>query len=119
MKRYGIYIMGTLYVLAGINHFVNPEVYGRMMSAFLPYHYALVLLSGVVEILLGLGVMVPKTQRPAAWGLIAMLVAIFPANINMALHPEAWGINVWVLYARLPLQLLFIYWAYRCTKTGA
>lgn len=119
MKRSGIYIMGTLYVLAGINHFLNPQVYVRMMPGFLPRHEALVWLSGIAEVVLGVGVMIPQTQRPAAWGLICMLVAVFPANVNMALHPEAWGINAWVLYARLPLHLLFIYWAYRCTKTGA
>lgn len=116
MKNVWVYIMGLLYVLAGINHFINPDFYVKMLEGFLPYPKLLVDLSGVAEILLGVGVMIPATRKLSAWGIIALLVAVFPANVNMALHPEAWGMNPWGLYARLPIQLLLIYWAYRYTK---
>lgn len=116
MKRYWVYVMGVLYVLAGINHFINPGFYTKMLEGFLPYPRLLVDLSGVAEIVLGIGVMIPATRKVSAWGIIALLVAVFPANINMAVHYTNWGLNPWPFYARLPIQLLLIYWAYRYTK---
>lgn len=116
MKKYGVYLMGVLYVLAGLNHFWHPEIYERMIGGMLPYGLELVYASGIAEMVLGIGVMIPATRTIAAWGLITMLVAIFPANVNMALHPADWHMNPWGLYLRLPLQLLFIYWAYLFTK---
>ncbi|RAJ08574.1 putative membrane protein [Chitinophaga skermanii] len=87
------------------------------MPPWLPYHDALIYISGIAEIMLGIGLMVKQTRVLAAWGLIALLIAIFPANIQMAInfvrehHPQTW-----VAFARLPLQLLLIYWAYVYTK---
>lgn len=106
---------------AGVNHFINPPPYLGMMPAELPvsWHLPLVYLSGVFEILGGLGLILPATRRFAAWGLIALFVAVFPANLNMALNDLPLGkdpIPTWVLWARLPLQLGFIAWAYAIAR---
>jgi uncharacterized membrane protein len=101
-------------VAAGINHFASPEPYVGMVPAQLPAPWALVYVSGVAEILGGLGLILPATRRLAAWGLIALLVAVFPANLNMAMNHLPLGarhVPAWALWARLPLQLVFIWWA--------
>ena len=102
-------------VLAGINHFIDPATYVAMMPSALPWHLELVYASGVFEILGGLGLIHPRTRRLAGWGLIALLVAIFPANLNMAVNHLPLGGKVvpeWTLWARLPLQIVFILWAW-------
>jgi uncharacterized membrane protein len=106
-----------LFVLAGVNHFVNAPVYLKIMPPYLPWHELLVYLSGLFEIALGILVLVPRYTRRAAWGLIALLIAVFPANLHMALHPELYpGIPSLALWARLPLQAVFIAWAYLYTR---
>ena len=101
-------------VLAGINHFVSPEPYVGMVPAYLPAPWTLVYVSGVAEVLGGIGLIVPATRRLAALGLIALFLAIFPANLNMALHHLPLGnypVPAWALWVRLPLQLVLIAWA--------
>lgn len=115
--RAGRVLMGSLYVVAGVAHFVATRLYARAVPDYLPAHSELVLLSGVAEIAGGLGVMVPATRRPAAWGMIALLLAVFPANVWMAQHPERWpGIPLWLLWLRLPLQAPLLWWAWSYTK---
>ena len=109
-------VMGVLYILAGINHFRNPRFYLKMLEGFLPYPNALNIISGAAEIILGIGLMIPATRSISAWGIILLLIAIFPANINMALHTEQWKFSPVALYVRLPIQLLLIWWAYQYTK---
>jgi uncharacterized membrane protein len=120
VKRALKYLMAVLYLAGGLNHFLNPGFYLRMMPPWLPWHEALVALSGVAEMLLGALVLVPRFQRLAAWGLIALLVAVFPANVHMALHPglfpEAPPAALW---GRLPLQGLLILWAWWFTRPEA
>jgi len=102
-------------VAAGANHFVAPETYVAMMPHALPAPLALVYVSGVAEILGGLGLILPATRRLAAWGLIALYVAVFPANLNMAINGLPLGshhLPAWALWGRLPLQLVLIAWAY-------
>ncbi len=117
--------MTVFMVAAGVNHFINPPPYLGMMPAELPesWHLPLVYLSGVFEILGGLGLILPATRRFAAWGLIALLIAVFPANLNMALNDLPLGkdpIPTWALWARLPLQLVLIGWAYLIARyTGS
>ena len=83
------------------------------MPPYLPWHFAFVIISGVAEVVLGVGLLIPKTSRYAAWGLIFLLIAIFPANIHMATHPELYpNIPPIALWLRLPLQVLLILWAY-------
>lgn len=102
-------------VVAGANHFINPAPYLGMMPVELPAHLALVYISGVAEIAGALGLILPVTRRLAAWGLVVLYVAIFPANLNMALNDlplDKTPIPSWALWARLPLQLVFIAWAW-------
>src|SRR4051794_5162028 len=80
------WLLGALFVGAGVYHFVNPAFYTRIMPPYLPWHAELVYLSGACEIALGVLLLVPRCSRPAAWGLVALLVAVFPANIHMAVN---------------------------------
>jgi uncharacterized membrane protein len=82
------YLFALFFVLAGVNHFRNPDFYVKIMPPYLPWHLFLVYLSGFFEIALGALLLVPRQQRVAAWGLMALLVAVFPANIHMAVHAQ-------------------------------
>ncbi|MBU6282870.1 DoxX family protein [bacterium] len=122
-KRAGLWLMAFLYVLAGAMHFVRPEVYLPMMPPWLPAHRELVLLSGAAEILLGLLLLPAATRRLAAWGVILLLVAVFPANLHVALHDvplfgaeKGAGALNWV---RLPFQLLLAWWAWAYARPEA
>ena len=115
-KRASLYVMSVFYVLAGAAHFRAPDFYLPMMPASLPWHLALIYVSGMAEMGLGVSLLVPTLQRAAAFGVIALLIAIFPANLHVALHnvplggrPEGLGVWNWV---RLPLQGVLIAWAY-------
>jgi uncharacterized membrane protein len=113
-KRSWQWCVGLFFIAAGANHFINPKPYLSMMPSYLPAHAALVQISGVAEILGGAGVLLACSRRLAAWGLILLLVAVFPANLNVALHgwPEV-NLPGWALWCRLPLQVIFIWWVYR------
>jgi uncharacterized membrane protein len=103
-------------MIAGANHFVNPGFYLKIMPPYLPAHLELVYLSGFFEILGGGAIMIPALRRLAGWGLMVLLLAVFPANIHMALHPDQFAsIPVAALYARLPLQFVLIAWVYWAT----
>ncbi len=113
--------LAALFIGSGVLHFTNTTTFMRIMPPDLPYPRELVLISGVVEAALGVGLLVPATRRAAAWGLIPTLIAIFPANIYAALTAgtpqEAMvGVPVWAAWARLPLQLVLIAWAYWYTR---
>jgi len=104
---------GPVFVVAGILHFVIPKVYRRIMPPYVPAPMAMVYASGVAEIAGGAGLMHPRLRRPAGWWLIATLVAVFPANLHMALHPDEFPQvpgGPPALWARLPLQGVFIAW---------
>lgn len=119
-KKIALIALAPAFVAAGGNHFVNPDFYVQMMPAYLPAHLELVYVSGVLEILGGLGVLFERTRRAAGWGLILLLVAIFPANLNMAMNPELFpSINPVALHLRLPFQALFIAWVYWATRRDA
>ena len=109
-------VLGVIFILAGINHFRSPQAYLQIMPDYLPAHKELVALSGLAEIAGGLGVLFPQTQRAAGWSLIALLLAVFPANIYATKHGmELFGKTVppWLLWVRLPLQGLLIWWVYK------
>jgi uncharacterized membrane protein len=113
------WVLALFMIGGGVNHFVDPTPYLGMMPAYLPWHLELVYLSGVFEILGGLGLLIAQTRRAAAWGLVALLIAIFPANLNMAIHQLALGtvqVPAWALWARLPLQGVLIAWAWWYTR---
>lgn len=111
------WIFGLAFIFAGANHFINPDFYLNIMPLYLPWHLFLVYLSGVFEIVLGIMLLIPKTQKLAAWGLILLLIAVFPANIYMATNPEKFADYQPVfLYLRLLIQFVLIAWAYWFTK---
>jgi uncharacterized membrane protein len=107
------YVMGSIYFLAGLNHFMQPRLYLKIIPDYLPNPSLLNKLSGIAEILLGILVCYSLTSNFAAWGIIALLIAVFPANLYMYQNDSAaLGLPKWVRFVRLPLQLLLIYWSY-------
>jgi uncharacterized membrane protein len=115
-KSAGKWLFGVLFVLAGANHFRSPDVYLKIMPPYLPFHRPLVLLSGFFEIALGALLLVPQVSWLAAWGLIALLIAVFPANIYLYEHQEILPAPPLVHLLRLPLQAVLIGWAWVYTK---
>lgn len=124
LKRPLLYVMGPLYVVAGVLHFVYPAAYAQIVPPILPAPLALVYLSGVAEVVLGIGVLLPRTRRLAAWGLVALLLAVFPANVYMATSGVVLqGGPAWLgdpsetaRWARLPFQAVFLLWAWWYTR---
>ncbi|GBF51467.1 hypothetical protein LPTSP4_30050 [Leptospira ryugenii] len=115
MKKFFLYAMGLFYVLAGLNHFFSPEFYYRMMPSFVPNIELTNIIAGIVEIILGILVLIPSTRKVACYGIIVLLIVVFPANVQMllnALNGMDMGVPIIALYARLPIQILFIYWSY-------
>lgn len=115
--------MAVLYVIAGAIHFLVPEVYVQIVPPVLPGPLTLVYLSGIAEIALGLGLLHPRTRRLAAWGLIGLLIAIFPANVYMATSgvviegtPGGGDPSEIVRWGRLPLQVILVAWAWWYTR---
>jgi uncharacterized membrane protein len=117
--------LAALMIMMGILHFPLADTFASIVPEYLPWHLPLVYLSGVIEIALGIGLLFERTRMFAAWGLIALLIAVFPANINMALHPdlEIAGLPAGLpkppalaLWLRLPLQFALIWWAARYAK---
>ena len=111
-------LLAAFFVASGVNHFVSPRFYRAIVPPPLRDDAKLVVdVSGVAEVLGGLGVLLPRTRRAAGAGLVALLVAVFPANVYMAREPERFRrIPRWALLARLPLQPLMIWWAWRATR---
>ncbi len=118
MPRIPHFIIGSFFIVGGLAHFFSAEFFVAIMPDYLPWHWELVIISGVFEILGGVGILLPKTRLIAAYGLMALCVAVFPANIHMAMHPERFAdIPLAMLYLRLPLQFLFIYFIWWSVKT--
>ena len=108
-------MLAVFIIVAGILHFAIPQPFIKIVPGFLPYPAALVYISGVIEIALGVGLFFPATRQLAGWGLVALFIAVYPANLNMAFNhiklagiPDSW----WVHGIRLPLQFVLIAWAY-------
>ena len=121
LKIFTIYLMSFGYIWVGTKHFIEPEFFLKIMPPYLPYHLELVYLSGAFEIILGIGLLIKKYRKLVSWGLIILLIAVYPANIYLAFNTEPQqAINIspflasWV---RLPLQFVFIGLAYWHTKT--
>lgn len=111
-------LIAALFVLAGLNHFWQPRMYRAIMPGYLPAHEALVAASGLAEIALGLLALTPL-RRLTRWGLVALLVAVFPANVEMALHAERFApIPPAILWLRLPLQPALAAWVWWATGEG-
>lgn len=116
-KRFLLGLQSILYIAAGLNHFINPDFYLRMMPPYLPWPTSLHLTAGALEILGGALLLVPSLRHWAAWGLVLLLLAVYPANLHVAfnhqLYPEIPLLFHWI---RLPLQFLLIAWAWWYTR---
>jgi len=114
-RTIALWMLALFFMAAGLNHFLNSAPYLSMMPPYLPCPNALNIISGVAEIAGGLGILFPPVRLPAGWGLIVLLAAVFPANLNVALHGwKGENIAAWLLWARLPIQPLLmalVYWA--------
>ena len=120
LKTLSRYLLGVFFIAAGVNHFWHTAFYVAIMPPWLPWHVALVYLSGAVEIGLGALLLFRRWQVLAGWGLIALSLAVFPANIHMALHPELFAqFTPTGLWLRLPLQFILIAWAWWYTRRPA
>jgi len=114
-----IYAIALLFAATGTAHFVWPGAFARIVPPYLPAPRTLVYVSGAAELLGAVGVLVPGLRPYAGWGLILLLVAVFPANVHMALHPADFErIPAWALYFRLPLQFVLIGWIYWALLLG-
>jgi uncharacterized membrane protein len=115
----GRIILAVLFMLSGALHFILPQDYLRIMPPYLPSPALLVVISGVAEMLGGVGLLIPFTRHLAAWGLVALLIAVLPANIYTATaHLPLPGLagQSWVQWLRIPLQIPLVYWAWLYTR---
>jgi uncharacterized membrane protein len=113
------YVLAALLIAAGINHFVKPAFYVSIMPTYLPWHAELVFISGVIEIGVGVLLFFPAAGVFGRWSAIALLMAVFPANVHMAMHPELFPqFNPVVMWLRVPFQALLVAWVYWCTQPG-
>jgi uncharacterized membrane protein len=118
MKRQiSCFLQSAFYILAGSNHFVNPDFYAGLIPDYLPYHSAINILSGVIEILLGLGLLYPITRKFSAYGIMAMLIAFIPSHVYFiqigSCVPDGLCTSEWVGWVRLVfVHPLFIFWAW-------
>jgi uncharacterized membrane protein len=112
-------LLSIFFILAGLNHFLKPDFYVAMIPPYLPAPKILNIISGAAEIVGGVGVLFPQTRRYAGVGLIALLIAVFPANLHMAINeikpPGIDDFEPWMAWARLPFQLVFLFWVYIVT----
>lgn len=119
MKRIKLisqYLLSTLMIVAGTTHFVNPEFFLKIVPPYLPLHEELVLFSGVCEIVLGVLLLIPRYSHLAAWGIIALLIAVYPANLYLYQNQDIVPASPIIHLLRLPLQGVFILWAYWHTR---
>jgi uncharacterized membrane protein len=115
LRKFSIILLAVFFTVAGANHFISPTTYLPLMPDYLPWHLGLIYLSGAAEMLGGIGIGFAKWRRLAGWGLIALLVAVFPANVHMLMnHVPLAGKSVpeWIYWVRLPLQAVLIGWIY-------
>jgi uncharacterized membrane protein len=120
-RAFFTYLLAILMTLAGVWHLVKPQTYVQIMPPYIPFHLELVYVSGFIEIALGGLLLVPRVSRLAAWGLFALFIAVFPANIYLYQHQELFPAPPILHLLRLPLQAVLLLWAYCLTRpqTGA
>ena len=116
-KNLVLFGLAAFFINAGVNHFINPDFYLSIMPPAFPLHSGAVYISGFFEVLGGVCVLIPRLRKIAGWGLVALLVAVYPANIYMAITREVFpDIPIAALYVRLAFQFLFFYWAFSVTR---
>ena len=118
-KQWPQVLLAGFFIFAGLNHFIQPEFYIAMIPPYLPAPEALNIISGLAEVAGGIGVLIPRLKKFAGIGLLLLLLAVFPANIHMALNevkpPGMDDLQPWMAWARLPFQFVFFYWVYALT----
>lgn len=107
------FLCAGLFIIVGILHFTHPAPFVKIVPDYLPAHPELVYISGLCEILYGSALLWRKTRKLGRYALVALLVAVFPANINMAVNEITFGLPVWAIWLRLPLQFLLIWWVWK------
>ena len=106
--------LAFIFIISGIFHFIKPRLYGKVIPPYLPYHQALVVISGIAEITAGVGLCLFNSHRMAAWAIIGMLIIFLPIHINMLLDEKAnLKLPKWFLILRFPIQFALIYWAFQ------
>jgi len=116
-KPWHLYLMALIYIVAGINHFRKPEIYYKIIPPFITNKKFINEISGMLEIMFGIYLCIPVFSNLAAISIMILLVLIFPSNVYMLMDKKAsLGIPKWLLFLRLPLQILLIYWAYQYTN---
>ena len=121
LRAAALLLASLFFIVAGAMHFANAEFFLAMMPPYLPFHHELVAISGVFELLGGLGLLVPQTRRFASLGLFLLLIAVYPANVHMMLHPDQFadlGPPIG-LYIRMPIQFLFLAWVFWIGKSDS
>lgn len=119
VKTISRYVLAVFMIVAGVLHFVNEDFYLRIMPPYLPAYRLLVFLSGVAEVLVGVMLLIPRLSQVGAWSAILLLIAVFPANIYVYQNPEVLPAPSWLHLLRLPLQGVFIAWAWWHTRPDA
>lgn len=115
MKEWHLILMAGFYIAAGTNHFINPRIYERIIPAVFKFKKQINYISGFAEVMLGL-MLLSEYKAEAAWGIILLLILIFPANVyHLQQKGSGMRIPLWVLWLRLPLQAVLILWAYQYT----
>jgi len=117
VKTFLLILLSLFFTYAGIDHLVSPDFYVSIMPPWIPWHLELVYISGVFEVMGGVGVLMPRFRAMAGAGLVALLIAVYPANLHMAFNPHLFpSIPLAALYVRLALQFLAFYWAWTVTR---
>ena len=114
-RKISIILLAVFFTVAGAYHFISPQTYLPLMPEYLPWHLGLIYVSGAAEMLGGIGIGFPKWRWLAGWGLIALLVAVFPANVHMLMAQvplRGTSVPEWIYWLRLPLQAVLIGWVY-------
>jgi len=110
------YLFGLLFILSGFNHFRTPKIYERIIPPYIPAHSSVVIISGILEMVMGLMLLNVDTQPIAAWGIIILLLLFIPVHIYMLQNEKAsLKFPKWILILRIPLQFALMYWAYLYT----
>lgn len=117
VKSISKFLLATFMIVAGTMHFANPAFFLKIMPPYLPFHKELVLVSGIFEIILGALLLIPKYSHLAAWGIMALLIAVFPANIYLYQNQEILPASPTIHLLRLPLQGVFVLWAFWYTRS--
>ncbi len=114
MKNVARWVIAIFFIVAGANHFRTPEIYYAMMPTWITAPKLINEISGACEMLGGIGLLIPATRRCAGWGLLALLVSVFPANVHVALqgHMDGTNFSPWILWARLPFQPVMMLWVW-------